>query len=213
MPTSPLRQISESTTLVEDDLIGLVTSRICHDLVSPIGAIDNGVELMTALSGTPHSAEMGLIGESARSAGLKLRLFRLAFGVASPDATSRAGDLNQIFGGSFNRPRLRFTWVSEPRDMARPEAKLAALALLCADSAMPFGGHLQFSTAGDTLTLTMQGERLRWQNQLWQALTTQQPFADVGAGNVQFPMARLLADQLGRGFTLRDDAQGKILTV
>jgi len=213
MATAPLLQNSNISSRIEDDLIGLVTSRICHDLVSPIGAIDNGVELMTALSGTSHSAEMGLIGQSARAAGLKLRLFRIAFGAASPDAVSRGEDLRQVFEGTFNRSRLKFSWVDQTTALSRPQAKLLALSLLCADTAMPFGGLLTLTVHDSGVTLTMSSERFRWQDDLWAALCGDGTFTDVGAGNVQFPLARLHADQMGRQFALHEDTQGWLLSV
>lgn len=213
MANTSLHIDPNAVPVMDDDLIGLVTSRICHDLVSPIGAIDNGIELMTVISGTTHSAEMGLIGESARAAGIKLRMFRIAFGVAPATATCRGTELREVFEHSFSRPRLSFAWPDAAQDLPRPTAKLAALALLCADSAMPFGGQLRFQATQDGLRITMATERLRWQQELWDGLTETGNFGDVGAGQVQFPMARLLATQLGRTFTLSDQAEGKVLLV
>lgn len=55
-----------------DDLTSLVGTRICHDLVNPLGAISNGVELMT-LSGVQRSPELDLIEESIQSASARIR--------------------------------------------------------------------------------------------------------------------------------------------
>jgi len=62
-----------------NDLIG---SRICHDLISPLGAIGNGVELLT-MSGTSTAPEISLIAESVENANARIRFFRIAFGAAS----------------------------------------------------------------------------------------------------------------------------------
>ena len=59
-----------------NDLIG---SRICHDLISPLGAIGNGVELLT-MSGMTEVPEMTLISESVENANARIRFFRIAFG-------------------------------------------------------------------------------------------------------------------------------------
>ena len=197
-----LRQEPASAARPEEDLVSLVTSRICHDLVSPIGAIDNGVELMAAISGGSHSAEMGLIGESARAANLKLRMFRIAFGAAPEDATTRGADLRAVFDGAFNRARLSFEWADAPDALPRAMAKLSALALLCAEGAMAYGGRLTLHGAGRDLRVVMAAERYRWQDGLWDALAGRGDFASVTAGEVQFPLARLQAEDMGLRFTL-----------
>ncbi|WP_316015552.1 histidine phosphotransferase family protein [Roseobacter sp. HKCCA0434] len=202
-----------ATQLDEDDLIGLVTSRICHDLISPIGAIDNGIELMGAMAGPPQGAEMGLIGESARAAGLKLKLLRLAFGTANSEARKGGAELSALFESAFDRPRLSFAVQIEPASICAARAKLATLALLCADGAMPFGGTLTLTLGAREVRLDMRAERLRWQEALWDGLLGNAGFDTVRAGEVHFPIARLHAERMGREFTLERDEGGAILTV
>jgi histidine phosphotransferase ChpT len=66
------------------DLAALIGSRICHDLISPIGAIGNGVELLM-LDGAGHGPEMALIAQSVTHANARIRFFRVAYGIASTD--------------------------------------------------------------------------------------------------------------------------------
>ncbi len=193
-------------------LAALVTSRICHDLISPVGAIDNGVELIEAMNVGTSSPEMVLIGESARSAAAKLRLFRLAFGAAGADGTSRGRELDRLFTDCFTRPRLRFTWAGGPRDMPRMEAKMLALALLCADSALPLGGLLTVVT-GERLRVEGSGPRVRLDPRLQAALERPQDIADFRAGEVQFLLARLQAMTVGRPIALELSEEWLTLTV
>jgi histidine phosphotransferase ChpT len=120
-----------------DDLSALLGSRICHDLVSPLGAIGNGVELL-AMSGLDAAPELALITESVGNANARIRFFRVAFGATGKEralarprsgrswATSRAG-------------RIRVDWAIDG-DVPRAEAKLAFLLVLCLESALPSGG-------------------------------------------------------------------------
>ena len=62
---------------MQPDLAALVGSRICHDLISPIGAIGNGVELL-ALTDGDTGAEMELISESVQNASARIRYLRIA---------------------------------------------------------------------------------------------------------------------------------------
>ena len=70
-------------TSTRPDLAALIGSRICHDLISPIGAISNGVELME-MTQTDMGPEFELISESVANANARVRLFRIAFGAADP---------------------------------------------------------------------------------------------------------------------------------
>ena len=66
----------------DQDLSALLGSRICHDLISPLGAIANGVELLQ-MSGAAASPEVALIAESVANANARIRFFRVAYGIAS----------------------------------------------------------------------------------------------------------------------------------
>jgi histidine phosphotransferase ChpT len=71
------------------DLAALVSSRICHDLISPIGAINNGLELLNMSGASPVGPEMQLICDNVKSASARIRFFRIAFGAASDDPVVR----------------------------------------------------------------------------------------------------------------------------
>lgn len=81
-------------TQARSDLSALIGSRICHDLISPLGAIGNGLELLQ-MSGASESPEMTLIADSVTSANARIRFFRIAYG----DAVQ-----NQMIKGAELRP-------------------------------------------------------------------------------------------------------------
>jgi len=60
----------------------LLASRLCHDLISPVGAVNSGIELMTEFGDDPDGESMALITSSARTASDKLLFFRIAYGNA-----------------------------------------------------------------------------------------------------------------------------------
>ena len=71
------------------EIAALIASRICHDLISPIGAIGNGMELMALSSGQEQSSpELDLISQSVENANARIRFFRIAYG--SPTDRLRA---------------------------------------------------------------------------------------------------------------------------
>lgn len=119
------------------NLGALIGSRICHDLISPIGAINNGLELLDMSGGAP-GPEMDLIQESVGNASARIRYFRVAFGAAGEQMMGRA-EIVSIIKDVMQGSRLNVAWG--PMDaQPRSHVRMAFLALLCVETAMPYGG-------------------------------------------------------------------------
>src|SRR3989337_2910454 len=98
------------------DLAALVCSRVCHDVISPVGAIVNGLEVMEE-DNDPATQEyaLDLIRKSARQASARLQFARLAFGAAgSAGAAIDLGDAEAVARGMFTEEKTTLTW-SAPR--------------------------------------------------------------------------------------------------
>jgi len=114
------------------DLAALVGSRICHDLISPIGAIGNGVELML-MEGAGKGPEMALITESVAHANARIRFFRVAYGATGADQRIGRNEVTSILSDMTHGGRIKVDWVSPP-DLPRRDVKLVFLLLQCAES-------------------------------------------------------------------------------
>jgi histidine phosphotransferase ChpT len=88
------------------DLSALIGSRICHDLISPIGAIGNGVELML-MDGGAKSPELALISESVANANARIRFFRIAFGAAGGDTRIARTEVHTVLTEITKGSRLQ----------------------------------------------------------------------------------------------------------
>ncbi|MGB0497011.1 MAG: histidine phosphotransferase family protein [Rubricella sp.] len=140
------------------DLATLITSRICHDLIGPVGAIGNGLELIEAIGGAPTEEDMNLIGQSASLARARIGLFRLVFGRGAAEAATGEG-FAALMTAALSRPRV--TVEIAPPDTLGPEgARRAALALLCADKALPRGGTLAARWEGGVARISATGPRM-----------------------------------------------------
>src|SRR5437879_6082903 len=80
-------------------VLELVASRICHDLVSPVGAISNGVELMQEMGEDGGAEAIALVSTSAQQASIRLKCFRLAYGAAGTDKNVGFRDVKDAFSG------------------------------------------------------------------------------------------------------------------
>lgn len=189
------------------DLAALVSARLCHDLISPIGAIGNGLELLE-LSGTGASPELALVNDSLATAIAKLRFFRLAFGPADPHADLTREEAVQICSAMFSG-RVTVTW--DAGDLPRQLGRIACLAILCVEKSLPLGGTLHLTHEGDDLAIRMQGRRTAPPADLWAHARDGTPLAEVRPDAVQFVLlARALAETGARLATRFDETGAEV---
>lgn len=174
------------------DYSALIGSRICHDLVNPIGAIGNGVELML-MDGAAKGPELTLIAESVANANARIRFFRIAFGASGDQRMSRA-EVQSILTDVSRGGRIDIGWQSEG-DLARRDARLAFLAIQCCETAMPYGGTIRVEQSGENWRVIAKAPRLRLDRNLWDGLASGKPKAEITPASVQFA---LLADCAAR---------------
>ena len=183
----------------QSDLTALVGARICHDLISPLGAIGNGVELLE-LTGIAQTPEMSLISESVTAAQTRIRFFGIAFGrvgTGLPLGRSEiAGILDKISRGG----RLTYDWKAEG-DVERPLAKALFLLLQCLESAMPLGGNIHVTQQEQVWILTATGDRMSLDKSLWNSLQTGE-LPTVTPAQVQFALLPPALAALGRHLSL-----------
>lgn len=163
-------------------LASLVAARLCHDLVSPLGAIGNGVELLEMSGDHPglaNSPELTLIGDSVRAARSRVRYYRMAFGHAPADQRVAVAEITQLAQGYARDARLTVE-VEGGGDASRIETRMLLLALMCMDSAMPWGGKVTVARKGQGWRLAGHASRTRPEPSLWRWL-------DAGPGQNPSP--------------------------
>lgn len=166
------------------DIAALLGSRICHDLISPIGAISNGVELLL-MDGSVKGPEMTLVAESVANANARIRFFRVAFGQTSQDQRISLSEIRGILADLSRGSRHAVDWHSPP-DLSRRETKLAFLCMLCLENALGQGGRITVDRGETRWTICGTSARLRIDPDLWEALSNPLAEAEIGASQVQF---------------------------
>jgi histidine phosphotransferase ChpT len=195
-------------SFVPTDLASLIGSRICHDLISPIGAINNGLELLV-MSGDAAGPEMGLIGESVESASARIRFFRIAFGSAGEQMVG-VGEVNAILRDLYATSRLDLRWTVEGAQ-SRGMVRTGFLALMCLETAMPYGGTVEFCEEKDGWLIKGQADRINAQPALWGWLAGEVSFEPLQPAHVQFALLPLVAKEHGRRLITRiEDGQIEI---
>ena len=132
------------------DLAALLCSRVCHDLISPVGAIVNGLEVLEEEKdeGTREFA-LDLIKKSARTASAKLQFCRIAFGAAgSAGAQIDLGDAETIARGFLEDDKTKLAWNLPRALLAKNLVKLLLNMLVIAGQAIPRGGKITVDSLG-----------------------------------------------------------------
>lgn len=172
----------------DPDLGALIASRICHDLVSPLSAIGNGVELLAMTA--PPGPEMALISESVESALARIRFFRYAFGAALPEHYVGRAEIVSMLDALSRSGRLRYDWDIKD-EMARPVLRRILLLAACMEAALPQGGRIRMHGRANAPKLSGHGPRLRIDAEAWDRLRAGRADPDARPGAAQFAAAAM----------------------
>jgi histidine phosphotransferase ChpT len=133
------------------DLAALLCSRVCHDLISPVGAIVNGLEVLEeAKDEETKTFAMELIKKSANNASAKLQFCRIAFGAAgSAGSQIDLGDAQTVARGFLEDEKTKLAWNLPRVLLVKNRVKLLLNMLLIAGQAIPRGGQLTVDPIGE----------------------------------------------------------------
>ena len=125
-------------------VLELLASKICHDLVSPVSAINNGVELIEDIGGSVVDEAMKLIGDSAGHASRRLRLFRMAYGRAGSEESLSVKDVRQTAAQYLSTGKTMLNWADDqlPADIAsrRGFLKVILNLIILSEEILAYGG-------------------------------------------------------------------------
>ncbi|HEX5509608.1 MAG TPA: histidine phosphotransferase family protein [Pseudolabrys sp.] len=199
------------------DLAALLCSRVCHDLISPVGAIVNGLEVLAEENDAEtQEFALELIKKSSRTASAKLQFCRIAFGAAgSAGAQIDLGDAETIARGFFEDDKTKLAWNLPRALLPKNRVKLLLNLLLIAGQAIPRGGQLTVDSLGSGETMGFKiraaGTNARIPPAV-PALLAVQPGEGVDAHRIQPFYAGLLAQAAGVAASITMDGDAVVLT-
>ncbi len=160
--------MADTSDITALDLAALIASRVCHDIISPVGAINNGLEVLAEEGQSEDMREfaMDLIRKSARQASAKLQFARLAFGAAgSAGASIDLGDAETVAKGFMAGEKASLEWTATRVLMPKNLVKLLLNLILISGHAIPRGGVIEVVVSGaaeaPTFELTCRGTNAR----------------------------------------------------
>src|SRR5580658_8409312 len=140
------------------DLAAMLCSRVCHDVISPVGAIVNGLEVLED-DDDPSMREVAieLIKKSAHSASARLQFCRLAFGAAgSAGASIDTGDAESVARGLIASERTTLVWNAARQLLAKNKVKLLLNLCLVTSAIIPRGGVMTVDLSGEGDSIALQ---------------------------------------------------------
>lgn len=197
------------------ELASLLCSRLCHDMLSPVGALSNGLELL-ADEKDPQMRQrcFELLDQSARISTDKLKFFRLAFGAAGgfgelvPVGEARA----LVDGLVANNARIVVNWALASDSLPKPAIKVLLNFGLIGIEALPRGGVLdiaaEWRNGSSEIAVRAAGQRIAFDRDVGRALDGTLPEGELSSRTAPATMIRQLAHEQGGAlqYALAEDA-------
>ncbi len=147
------------------DLASLLCSRLCHDLMSPVGALNNGLELLADEQDADMRERcMELLAESAKTTANKLKFFRLAFGAGGGFGEKiDTGEAKSALEGLLSTSKVELGWMSAQEKLSKGATKLLLNLALIAGDSLVRGGRLDVaveSEGGTEIVIRSEGPRI-----------------------------------------------------
>ena len=200
------------------EFASLLCSRLCHDLLSPVGALNNGIELLA----DEHDPDMrarclDLLGESARASANKLKFFRLAFGAAGGfadevDSREARAAIEGLFGTDG---RIQLGWMVDEPVMSKAALKILLNLVLIAGDSLVRGGSLDVGAEkhGDGLDIVVraEGTRIVLDPELKKVLVGETAAEEVAPRAAAAWLVHCLVEEGGGQIQLADEQEGLLI--
>jgi len=202
-------------TLSAPDLAALLCSRVCHDIISPVGAINNGLELLD--EGGADADAMNLIRISARNASARLQFARIAFGAAgSAGMLIDTGDAEAVTAAFVKNEKPQLVWNGGRALLPKNKVKLLLNLVLVAIGAIPRGGKITVTLhdveTEPKFTLASAGPMVRVPPKFLELHSGHKPDEAIDAHTVQPYYTLLLAREAGMTISIRATAEEIVLS-
>ncbi|HTN96886.1 MAG TPA: histidine phosphotransferase family protein [Nordella sp.] len=189
----------QPSLLSDLDLAALLCSRVCHDVISPVGAITNGLELLEVEDDEAMRVmAMDLVRKSARQASAKLKFCRIAFGAAGSAGSiidmGEAGDVAKAFVGE---EKIKLDWQVPRENRPKQQVKLLLNMMMIAMGCIPRGGVVKAEAVEGGFTVRATGEGAKIFEKTDQVLKGAVQLEEIDARLIQPYYARRLAEAAG----------------
>lgn len=209
--------IKAADGLDQTALLEMLASRICHDIISPVGAVNNGVEFMQDMGPDAADEALELISYSAQQAAAKLQAFRMAYGAGGKDPNIKPEDVQRAFSKLISAEgKISQVWDPYgrlgPKELPLGFCKILMCSLMLATEALPKGGSISVKpSAEDTTLVIAEGEGAALRENTAEALQHQIAITDLDPRLVHPYVIGSIAALYGFSIGLKETAENKVV--
>jgi len=195
--------------MVELRVMELLNARLCHELISPVGAINNGVELMAEEEADADFQRdaMKLVATSAKTAGHRLNFYRFAYG------SGRGSTGKEAVHGLLEGGKVKADWHESASALPLEWQRLAGNMVVIAAEILPRGGTLQIAAGegGKGIVVNAAGDSVNLTAELRAALADGADIDALTARTVHGYYTARVAESLGARLALAEPGPGKVV--
>ena len=196
------------------DLASLLCSRVCHDIISPVGAIANGLELMDDpdTDAAMKATALDMVRSSAKTATAKLKFCRIAFGASgSAGAHIDMGEAGEIAKDFVGEEKVKLDWQAPRENRPKAEVKLLLNMLLLGIAGIPRGGVVTVTAVDRIFKVSATGERAKVPQAMADVLHGIAPLEGLDARLVQPYYTRIIAQSANLSITMGLEGENTVV--
>lgn len=197
-------------------VLELMASRICHDIISPVGAVNNGVEFMREMGPDSADEALELISYSASQAAAKLQAFRMAYGAGGRDPNIKPEDVQRAFSSLISAEgKIRQVWDPfgplGPTLLPHAYCKMLMCSLMLAMECLPKGGEISVEAGeGSQSIIIAKGEDAGVREQVEEALAQDVSIDSLDPRLVHPYAIGVLCDHYGYKLSIKEKEAGSV---
>lgn len=189
--------------LVDIRVVGMLCSHLCHEVVNPLGAVNNGIELLLDVGDDMQDDALSLIEGSAQRATRRIEFYRMAYGMGGMSAVGDLATARELADGLLMEGRLSLEWPDADRNPTLQPGcgRMLLNVAAAAAGALPRGGVLTMTIddAGGAahICAVARGDRARLEDSVRSVFLGDVPVEDLTRRNVHSYFTARLAESLG----------------
>jgi len=187
------------TKLTPSSLAALLCARVCHDLISPVGALGTAIEILDDPSNTDmHEDALQLIRNSSRQAQAKLKFLRLAFGAAgSAPGIIGVEEIKTLSEDMYRDGKATLVWNMANDGLDKAQARILLNLIMLGVQSVPRGGDVAITATDQELSITATGRKARLDEAVARALSGKAPADGFDGRSIQPLYTSLMVRDLG----------------
>jgi histidine phosphotransferase ChpT len=189
----------------------MLTTKFCHDIAGPVGAVNNGVEFLADPDPEMQSQAIKLIANSSAEAMVRLQFYRMAYGVNTSDSSVSLNETRKTVVDFFNQAKPQLVWPQEYSevsglDLTSLQRKIIMNLMLISIAALPRGGKVEFSIGENDISVTASGEAIKFSDVEKDFLTGKKTVEDIDSRTVQTYYTYCMIESSGKNFEVDSSA-------